>query len=94
MRATCGVVSARRPKRAAAELVDELEGLQVELAPGAREQRLQVLQQRRHHQFEAVAARPVEQVAPQFLDAPRLRRQDIGDVLGQQPSREHEMHRC
>ena len=57
MRATCGVVSARRPERAAAELVDELEGLQVELMAGARQQRLEVLEQRRHHQLEAVAAR-------------------------------------
>ena len=25
----------------------------------------------------------------QFLDAPRLGRQDVGDVLGQQPGRKH-----
>ena len=72
-------------ERAAAELIDELEGLQVEFAPGARQQRLEVLEQRRHHQLEAVAARHVEQVAAQFLDAPRLGRQHIADVLGQEP---------
>ena len=77
-------------ERAAAELVDQLEGLQVEFAAGARQQRLQVLEQRRHHQLAAVAARHVEQAAAQFLDAPGLGGQHIGDVLGQQPSRRHE----
>jgi hypothetical protein len=43
-------------QRAAAELIDELEGLQVELMPGAGEQRIQMLEQRRHDQLEATAA--------------------------------------
>ena len=77
-------------ERAAAQLIDQLEGLQIQLAPGARQQRLQVLEQRRHHQLEAVAARQVEQRAAQLLDAPRLRGQHIGNVLGQQPGRRHE----
>ena len=55
MRATCGVMSARRPMHAAGQLVDQLEGLQVDVVPGAGQQRLEVLQQRRHHQFVAVA---------------------------------------
>jgi hypothetical protein len=42
-----------------------------------------VLQHRRDHQLETVAAGQVEQLAPQFLDPPRFGRQDIGDVLGQ-----------
>ena len=67
------------------ELVDELEGLQVERLAGAGQQRLQVLQQRRHHQLAAVAARGVEQQAPELLDVPRLRRQDVGDVIRQDP---------
>ena len=74
---------------AAAELVDQLEGLEVELAAGAGQQRLDMLQQRRHHQFEAVGAGHIEQIATQFFDAPGLRRQNIGNVLGQQPSRRH-----
>ena len=40
-------------ERAAAQLVDQLEGLQVELVAGARQQRLDVLEQRRHDQLEA-----------------------------------------
>jgi hypothetical protein len=48
-----------------------------------------VLQQRRHHQFETVASSTVEQIATEFLDAPSLGRQDVGNVLGQQPSRRH-----
>ena len=66
----------------------------IELAPGARQQRLQILEQRRHHQLEAVAARQVEQRAPQLFDAPRLRGQHVGNVLGQQPSRGHENERA
>ena len=85
MRATCGVVSARRPMHAAGELVDQLEGLQVQRLAGAGEQRLQVLQQRRHHQLVAVAAGGVEQFAAQFFDVPGLGRQDIGDVIRQDP---------
>ena len=57
MRATCGVLSARRPSVRPLQLVDQLEGLQVERLAGAGEQRLDVLEQRRHHQLEAVAAR-------------------------------------
>ena len=73
----------------AAELVDELEGLQVELAPGARQQRLDVLEQRRHHELAAIAGGDVEQTAPEFLDVPCLRGQHIGNMLRQQPSRGH-----
>ena len=32
---------------------------------------------------ETKAPGQIEQLAPQFLDAPRFGRQDIGDVLGQ-----------
>jgi hypothetical protein len=76
-------------ERAAAQLVDQLEGLQVELTARPRQQRFQVLQERRHHQLEAVAARHIEQPTAQLFDVSRLRGQDIGDVLGQQPSRRH-----
>jgi hypothetical protein len=76
-------------QRAAAELIDELEGLEVEFAAGARQQRLEMLEQRRHHQLASVAARGVEQGAPDLLDAPRLGGQDIADMLGQEPRRRH-----
>ena len=74
---------------AAGQLIDQLEGLQVERMAGAREQRFEVFEQRRHDQFAAVGAGHVEQFAPKFFDAARLRGQDIGNVLWQQPSRRH-----
>jgi hypothetical protein len=74
---------------AAAHLVDELEGLQVEVAAGARQQRLDMLEQRRHHQLIAVALCAIEQPAPHRLDAAGLRGQHVGDVLRQQPGRHH-----
>ena len=61
MRAACGVVSARSPSMRPLSWSTSLKVLQVELAAGARQQRLEVLEQRRHHQLEAVAAGPVEQ---------------------------------
>jgi hypothetical protein len=83
-----------QPERAAAGLVDQLEGAQLELVAGAGEQRLEMLDQRRHHQFVAVGASAVEHRTAQFLEAPRLRRQHVSDVLRQQPGRRHERTRC
>ena len=78
-----------QPERAAGQLIDQLEGLQVEFVAGARQQRIEVLEQRRHHQLEAVAACAVDQRASEFLDATRLARQHIGNLLGQQPRTRH-----
>src|SRR5688572_12120698 len=52
---------------------------------GAGEQRVHVLQQRRHHQLIVVAEKQVEDLAAQRLDAHRLGRQDVLDVLGKNP---------
>jgi hypothetical protein len=49
-----------QPERAAAQLVDELEGLQVQRVSGAGQQRLDVLEHRRDHQLETEAAGGVE----------------------------------
>jgi hypothetical protein len=68
------------------QLVDELERAQVEVVPGAGQQRVEVLEQRRDHQLEAPRREQVEQRAPQRLDFRRLGRKDIFDVLGQQPA--------
>ncbi len=73
-------------ERAAAQLVDEFEGLEVEFTTGARQQRLEVLEQRRHHELEAVAAGAVQKAPPQLLDASGVGGQDVGDMLGQEPS--------
>jgi len=69
------------------ELVDELEGLQVQGLAGTAEQRLQMLQQGGHDQLVTVAARHVQQVTAQFFDVARLGRQHIGNMIRQDPGR-------
>jgi hypothetical protein len=70
---------------ASGELVNQLEGFEIERLPGARQQRLEVLDQRRDHQLEAVAASGIQQGVPKRLDASSLSGQYIGNLLGQQP---------
>ena len=72
---------------AARQLVDELAGLQVQRLPCAGEQGFEVLQHGRHDQFIAIATCGIEQASTQFFDVPGLGRQDIGDVIRQDPSR-------
>jgi hypothetical protein len=72
------------------ELVNEFEGLKIERPPRARKQRFEVLQQRRHDQLVAEATRGVKIKTTEFFDMPGLGRQNIGDVIRQDPSR-HEM---
>ncbi len=76
-------------QRAATELVHELEGLEPQCVPRSGQQRLQVLQHGRHHEFIPVAASRIEPDPTQLFHATRLRRQDVSDVLWQQPSRRH-----
>jgi hypothetical protein len=76
-------------ERAAAQLVDQLEGLQVERMTRAGQQRLDVLEHRRNDELEAEPGRRIEQSAPQELDVAGPGRKDIGDVLRQQPGRRH-----
>ena len=70
---------------AARQLIDQLEGLQVQRFAGAGQQRLQVLQQRRHDQLVTVAAGGVQEQAAQFFDVTRLGGQDIGNLIRQLP---------
>ena len=86
MRATCGVMSARTPSKRPESGSIDLEGLQLEIAAGTRQQRIQMLDQRRLHEAVAVLAEVVEQRAPQALDPLRLGREDIVDMLGQHPA--------
>jgi hypothetical protein len=72
-------------QRAAGQLVDQLEGLQPERLAGAGQQRLQVLQQGRHHQLVAIGTGGVQQRTAQLFDVPGLGRQHIGDVIRQDP---------
>ena len=71
------------------KLVDQLEGSQIEVVPGAGEQRLDVLEQRRHDEFVAAAGEQVEQQPAQPLDARGLLRQDVLEVFRQQPAHRH-----
>ncbi len=73
--------------RAAGQLIDQLEGLQIQIVAGAGQQRLDVLQHRRHHQLIAVGAEQVEHAAAQLLDLARLGRQHVGNGFRQQPVR-------
>ena len=90
-------IDSRRLRRAvgaqaegsAAQLIDELERLQVEGVAGARKERLDVLQHRRDDELEAEARSGVEQAATQRFDVAGARRKDIGDVLRQEPGRGH-----
>ena len=69
-------------ERAPGHLIDELERAQVQIVPAAGEQRLDVLEQRRHHHLVAVRAETVQQMAPQLFDLAGFRRQHVGDILG------------
>ena len=65
------------------ELVHHLEGAQLQVVPGAGEERIGELGQRRHHQFVAAREEQVEQPPAQALDAHRGkgRRAPPGSVL-------------
>ena len=52
-------------QHAPGQLVHQLEGLQVEVVAGAGQQRLQVLEQRRHHQLVAVRVEQIEDAPAQ-----------------------------
>jgi hypothetical protein len=71
---------------AAGELIDQLEGAQIHVPPAAGEQRLEVLEQRRHHQLVAMQRELVEQRPAQALQPARLEGQDILDGFGQDPA--------
>ena len=67
---------------ASGNLVDQLEGTQIEIMAGAGQQRLEVLKHRRHDEFEAMTAEVIEQAPTQALDAFGLIRESVGNVFG------------
>jgi len=77
------------PQTASAQLVDELEGPEVEFAAGSGEQSIQMLYQRRNHELETVGPGSVEKRATDRLKVARFVRQHIGHMLRQQPGRTH-----
>ena len=70
---------------ASRQLVDQLEGLQVERFAGTGQEGFEMLEQRRHHQLVAIATGGVEQLASKFFDVARLGRQHIGNVIREDP---------
>jgi hypothetical protein len=71
-----------------AELINKLEGLELERLTSSRQQRVEVFKQRGHDKLETIAARHVQQAPAKFFDVPCLRWKHIGDVLRQQPRRQ------
>jgi hypothetical protein len=74
----------------AAQLVNEFESSQIEFSARPGEQGIEVFEQRRDHQLEAVRTSDVEQRSAQDLDSSGFDWQNIGNVLGQEPGRRHE----
>jgi hypothetical protein len=72
---------------AAGELIDQFEGLKTEGFTRAGEQGFQVLHQRRHDQLVAIASGRVQQAPAKFFDVTGLGRQDIGNVIREDPGR-------
>ena len=56
-----------------------------EVAPRAGQEGIEELDERRLHQLVAVAGCGVQQAAAQFLNVPGLGRQNIGDLIRQDP---------
>ena len=71
---------------AAGELVDQLEGAQLEVLAGAGGERVEVLEQRRDHELVAAQPEGVEQTAAQALQPVGVGRQGVLDVVGQYPA--------
>ena len=73
------------PHGASRQLINQLEGFQIQVMSGSGEQRLHIFKQWRLHQLVTVAFEKVEHGAAQRLDPARRRRQDILNILGQEP---------
>jgi hypothetical protein len=65
------------------KLVYELECLKVEIVAGSSEERVHILEQRRHHELVAVKREEIKHLAAQALDSRSFRRENVLDVLGQ-----------
>ena len=72
-------------EQAAAHRIDEFKSAEIGVLSGAGQQRIDVFEQRRHHEFVAVGTEGVEHQAAQLFDLARFGRQDVGDILGQEP---------
>ena len=77
------------PQGTTAELVHQFESFEIKGMPGSGQQRFKMLEQRRHDQFIAIATRHIQPDTAQFFYTSGLSRQNVSDVLWQQPSRRH-----
>ena len=73
------------PHQPAAELIRQLEGLEVEIAGCAGEQRIEELDDRRAHQLVTPAVETVQHPPAQALQRPGLRRQHLVDAVREYP---------
>ena len=64
------------------QLIDQLEGAQIQIVPGAGQQRIHVFQQRRHHQLITMHREQIQDRATQPLDARGFGGQEVFDVFG------------
>ncbi len=71
---------------ATGELIDQLEGAQIQIVAAAGKQRFDILKQRGDDEFVAVTGKFVEQAAPQSLDTRRIAWQDVFDRFRQKPA--------
>jgi hypothetical protein len=77
----CGVST--HAQRSPRKLVHQLESTQILPATGAAQERLEMLDQRRHDQLKAVLTRQIQQLTAHFLKAASLCWKDVSEVLGQ-----------
>ena len=76
-----------QPERTPRQLIDELERAQVQVAPTTGQQRLEILEHRRHHHLVAVRTKTIEQRTSKFFNLACFGRQHVGDIFGKQPGR-------
>ena len=68
-------------KRAPGQLVNELEGPEVQILARTGQQRIEILQHRRHHKLESTQAEMIEQRTSQGFNTRRFQRQCVSDVF-------------
>ena len=80
------------PHHPARQLIDQLEGMKLQILAGARQQRLQVLDERRGDDLVAAAIEQIEQRTPCPLETQRLRRHQLLHAFRQQPAFRTRLH--
>jgi hypothetical protein len=76
-----------QPQHATVQLIDQLEGAQVQVAARAGEERIEIFDGRWNDELIAVRDEQIQHAPAQPFDAHRLRGQRVFDVFGQHPAR-------